>query len=322
MKEQRARPVYRIAEPIRNLAQRFLYLGLVVSAFALMLLGKADVSVVERFRAQVTDAVAPILDIASRPMDSLAVAVKQVRDISNIREQNKRLRAYNDRLLHWQTIARRLEAENKTLRGMLNFIPEVGVGFVTARVIADSGGTFAHSLILNAGDRDGVRKNQAVVSGNGLVGRVIGVGYRSARILLITDLNSRIPVLIETSRTRAILSGDNSGRPRLVRLPPGEAVSPGDRVVTSGHGGVFPPGLPVGIVTASEGSSITVQPFAKREQLEFVRVIDSGPDRPLPSDDIAKRQANVPKTTGKAVAASPQSPSPGKDTHKKEAPPQ
>ncbi len=277
MKEQRARPVYRIAEPIRNLAQRFLYLGLIVSAFALMLLGKADVVIMERFRAQVTDAVAPILDVASRPMDSLAEIVRQVRDISNIREQNKSLRAYNNRLLHWQTVARRLEAENKALRKMLNFIPDAGVGFVSARVIADSGGTFAHSLILNAGYRDGVRKGQAVVTGNGLVGRVIGVGSRSARVLLITDLNSRIPVLIETSRTRAILSGDNSGRPRLVRLPPGETVSPGDRVVTSGHGGVFPPGLPVGIVTASGGSAITVQPFVIRERLEFVRVIDSAP---------------------------------------------
>ena len=98
------------------------------------------------------------------------------------------------------------------------------------------------SLILNAGAREGVRKGSPVVTGDGLVGRIAGVGYRSARVLLITDLNSRIPVLVEPTGMRAILAGDNSDRPRLIRLPPGATVSPGERVSTSGRAGAFPAG--------------------------------------------------------------------------------
>ncbi|MEE8393901.1 MAG: rod shape-determining protein MreC [Rhodospirillales bacterium] len=288
MKEQRARPIYRIAEPIKNLAQRFVYLGLVAAAFALMLLGKADVVLMERFRTHVTDAMAPILEIVSRPADSIASVVGQVRELTRIRAENERLRADRERLVHWQTVARHFEAENKALREMLQFVPGPSVGFITARVIADAGGAFAHSLILSAGSHQGVRKGQAVITGNGLVGRIIGVGSRSARVLLITDLNSRIPVLVEHSRTRAILSGDNSDNPRLILLPPGETVSPGDRIVTSGHGGAFPPGLPVGIITNAGDGSNAVRIFIKRQQLEYVRVIDIGPPAALPSQSEAE----------------------------------
>jgi rod shape-determining protein MreC len=94
--------------------------------------------------------------------------------------------------------------------------------------------------------------------------------------LLISDLNSRIPVLIEATRTRAILAGNNSNRPRLIHLAPGATVSPGDRVVTSGHGGVFPVGLPVGLVDAVNEGGISVLPFVSRDRLEYVRVLDYG----------------------------------------------
>jgi rod shape-determining protein MreC len=143
-------------------------------------------------------------------------------------------------------------------------------------VIADTGGAFAHSLVLNAGSRAGVGKGQAVVTGEGMVGRIAAVGERSAWVLLITDLNSRIPVTIAPAGIRAILAGNNSDRPRLVHLPPGVAISPGDRVVTSGHGGAFPPGLPVGIVAAVSEAGIDVRPFMDRSRIEYVRVVDFG----------------------------------------------
>jgi len=112
------------------------------------------------------------------------------------------------------------------------------------------------------------------VSGAGLAGRVATVGYRSARILLITDINSRVPVLIESSRDRAILSGDNSGMPRLIFLPANASIKAGDRVVTSGHGGVFPPGLQVGQIVSSSDGVMRVKPNVSFDQLEFVRLID------------------------------------------------
>lgn len=272
------RTVNRLAQPIKTLAQRFAYLGLVGMAFALMMLGKVDTVVVERARTHVTDAVAPILDAMSRPVASVNRMVSDIREIANLRDENQRLREETARLLQWQTVARRLEAENKMLQGLLNFVPGPEASFISARVIADTGGAFIHSLVLNAGTRDGVRKGQAGITGGGLVGRIAGVGSRSSRLLLLTDLNSRIPVLIEPSRTQAILAGDNSDKPRLIHLPQGTTVTPGDRIVTSGHGGAFPPGLPVGVVASVSDGGIAVKPFVERDRLEFVRLVDYGLD--------------------------------------------
>ncbi len=270
------RPVHRIAVPIKSLIQRFAYVGLVLAAFGLMLLGKADAVLVERFRIHVTDALAPVLDVLSRPAATVSDVVAQVRELASLREQNAGLREDKARLVQWQTVARRLEAENRALRALLAFVPGPEASYVTARVIGDTGGAFAHTLVLNAGFRAGVRKGQAVITGDGLVGRVAGVGTRSTRVILITDLNSHIPVLVERTRMRAIVAGDNSDRLRLIRLPPGAEVSAGDRIVTSGHGGAFPPGLPVGVVASVGDAGIGVQPFVARNRLEYVRVVDFG----------------------------------------------
>ncbi|HER26444.1 MAG TPA: hypothetical protein ENI69_04980 [Rhodospirillales bacterium] len=85
-----------------------------------------------------------------------------------------------------------------------------------------------------------------------------------------------MPVLVEPTRTRAILAGNNTDRPRLIHLPPGVTVSPGDRIVTSGDGGVFPMGLPVGVIETVSEAGITMQPFVRRDRIEYVRLIDFG----------------------------------------------
>ena len=277
--KERPRTIGRIAQPIKTIAQRFAYVGLVGAAFGLMLLGKADVVLVERIRVTVTDAFAPILDAVSQPVATVSRMIGEAEDLLRVREENTALRQDRTRLLQWQAIARKLEAENRALRAMLNFIPGPAVNFVTARVIADAGGAFAHSLVVNAGERDGVKKGSAVITGDGLIGRIAGLGDRSSRILLLTDLNSRIPVVIEKTRVRAIMAGNNSSRPKLIYLPPGAAVAVGERVVTSGHGGAFPPGIPVGIVATAGEGGISVQPFIKRDRLEYVRIVDFKLDR-------------------------------------------
>ena len=274
--EDRSRFTYRIAVPLSGLAQRFAFLGLVIAAFALMLVAKADVAMMERLRAQVTDSVAPIIDVMSHPIAITNEVIVQVRALSTVYEKNKNLRQDKERLLHWQSVARMLEAENQALRAQLNYVPGPQASYISARVIADTGGAFAHSLLLNIGHQPGVNKGHAVVTGDGLIGRVAGVGDRATRVLLISDLNSRIPVLIEATRTRAILAGNNSNRPRLIHMAPGTTVSPGDRIVTSGHGGVFPVGLPVGMVDAVNEGGISVLPFVARDRLEYVRILDFG----------------------------------------------
>jgi rod shape-determining protein MreC len=160
---------------------------------------------------------------------------------------------------------------------MLNFVPERGASFAAARVIGDSGGVFVRSVLINGGMVDGIQKGDAVVNGDGLIGRVAESGRRSGRVLLLSDLNSRIPVVGEKSRVRAILAGDNSPLPRLDFLPPNPGLNVGDRIVTSGHGGVFPAGLPIGRITSIGDSDIRVEPFADFYRLEYVRIITDFP---------------------------------------------
>ncbi|GAB6053801.1 rod shape-determining protein MreC [Magnetospira thiophila] len=273
---------------LRHVAQRFTYIALILAAFTLLMLSKADTALVERFQTQVIDAFAPILETVARPVDAVNNMIGEIRELGRLREENARLREENTRLLQWQMVARNLESENQSLRGLAELVPPPDATFVTAQVIGDQGGAFAHSLILNAGERDGVRKGQAAVTGDGLVGRVASVGQRSSRILLITDLNSRIPVLVESTRTRAILAGDNQDRPRLMYLPNGASVSPGDRIITSGHAGALPPGVPVGIIASVTDGLVQVQPFVDRHRLEYLRVVDVGLTGILQSHTIPK----------------------------------
>lgn len=281
----------RLAVPFKGMVQRFALLSLVLAAFGLMILGKAETVLIERMRTGVTDVVAPVLNALSRPVDTMTEIADNLRELTRLRSENARLREQIERLNSWQGVARRLEADNRTLRALLNLTPDERATFVSARVIADGGGPFVRSVIVNAGTRDGLRKGQAAVTGAGLVGRVSETGGRSARVLLLTDLNSRIPVVAESSRARAILAGDNSARPKLVFLPENAKLVPGERIVTSGHGGALPPGLLVGIVTSVGEATVRVEPIVDWDRLEYVRVIDfaSVTLKPAPGGEERRR---------------------------------
>ena len=261
---------------LKYLAQRFAFLSLIGLTFALMLIGKADTVLVERARTAVSDAVTPILRVMVEPAAAISQFVTNAQELGAIREQNAELRETNDRLLEWQALAQKLENENRQLRGLLGTVSEPEARGVSARVVADSGGAFAQSILIAAGSRDGVAKGQAAMTSKGLVGRVTQAAYRSARVLLITDINSRIPVRVGEAGDRAILAGDNSSRPKLIYLGVKSAVAPGDRIVTSGDAGAFPPGLPVGRVVATDDSTAVIETFVSRERLQYVEVLDFG----------------------------------------------
>jgi rod shape-determining protein MreC len=265
--------ILRLAAPARAVIQRFAFALLVAAAFFLMLLGRFDNALVERTRLAIVDAAAPIMDVVSRPVAAANRVADGARDLINLRTELASVREENRRLLQWQTVARRLEAENAAYRALLDVITEAAPLFVSARVIADSGAPFFRTVLMNAGFRDGVRKGQAVMNEDGLVGRVAEVGQRSSRILLLSDLNSRVPVINAASQARGILVGDNTDLPQLVFLPNQTQVSPGDPIVTSGHGGLFPPGLPVGVVGSVADGVTRVTPLVDWHRLEFVRVV-------------------------------------------------
>jgi rod shape-determining protein MreC len=263
----------RLAVPLRVLAQRFALLLLVGASIALMITAKGEHWAVERVRTTVMDVVAPVLDVISRPAQALNNATEQVSRLIFVYRENDRLREENDRLRSWQATARRLETENAAFRALLRARPEPGVTYVSGRVVGDSGGPWVRTVALNAGEVDGVRKGSAVVTGDGLVGRVVESGERSSRILLLTDLNSRVPVVVESSRYRAILEGDNTDTLKLSFVIPADEIKVGDRIVTSGAGGLYPAGLPIGDVTAIKDGTALVTPLVRFDRLEYVRVL-------------------------------------------------
>ncbi|MFN0043069.1 MAG: rod shape-determining protein MreC [Alphaproteobacteria bacterium] len=274
--------IVRLTTPMRAAIHRFAYAALFFAAAGMIIIGKADVLLAERLRITVADAFAPVLDAVSRPAATVQDMIDDTHALFDLREENSRLRLENERLRHWQQAARQMEAESRILREMLNYQPPQEPRVVSARVISDSSSAYVRSLLVAAGEAGGVRRGQAAIDGTGLVGRVTEVGQRAARILLVTDINSRVPVVMEQSRHAAILSGDNSDRPRLRFLPVEAQPRLGDRIVTSGQGGIFPPGIPVGIVAQVSGGEIRVQPLAKLDRLEYIRLADFGMGDVLP----------------------------------------
>ena len=276
---------------LRATIQRTLPPLLVVLAVAIIVVGKADQAVFSALRTSVADDAAPALDVMSRPFGAAAALVERVRGVVAMYQDNLRLRQENERLLQWQHVAQKLYVDNRELRGLLKVVPKTAVSYVTARVIANSGGDYVRSVMVNAGTEQGLARGQAVITGAGLVGRVTETGRRAGRVLLITDLNSRIPVVIERSHANAVLAGDNSERPRLLYATPAEPIKIGDRIVTSGEGGVFPPDLPVGVVAAVDASGARVEPYVELSQLGSVLIVDYGLSKGLPQPLPAVRHA-------------------------------
>jgi rod shape-determining protein MreC len=264
----------RVASPLKAWASRFALLLLVGAAFGLMLIGRTNTFVVEETRTAVTDMVTPILDAVSQPVDTFSGIIDQAESFTRLSTENQALKEQNARLLQWQAVAHRLEAENAALRSLSNMVPDPAMTYVTARVVGDPGGAFVRTVLINAGARNGVEKGQAAVTGDGLAGRIAEVGQRSARVLLLTDINSRVPVVVGAARDRAVLAGDNTNAPELLYLGPTAKVQVGDRVTTSGHGGVFPPGLPIGVVSGVSEKGIRVKPFVDWAHMEVLRIVD------------------------------------------------
>ncbi len=266
----------RLSIPVRQALSRLTLPVLIAVAFGVMLLGKADSVLAERVRMALADALAPLFGVVSEPIATIHDAIADAGDLLTLRAENVRLHEENDRLRQWQAVAMALDAENTSLKGNLHWIPDPAPSYVTARVVADAGGVYARAVLLSTGPNHVVTKGQIALDERGLVGRVTEVGMRSARVLLITDINSRIPVTLEGSRARAMLVGTNNARPRLMFWPEGSMPAEGDRVVTSAEANAFPAGLPIGVVHYTANNVPEVEPFARLDRLEVVRIFDYG----------------------------------------------
>ncbi len=278
----------RLSIPVRQALAKLSLPVLVAASFALMLLGKADALLAERMRMAMADAMAPIYGVLAPPLEEARVAIDNATHLFTLASDNAKLRRENALLRKWQSVALALDAENATLKANLHWIPEPSPSFVTAPVVADAGGVYARAVLLSAGPNHGIVRGEVALDDRGLVGRVTEVGARTVRVLLITDLNSRIPVMLEASRARAILTGTNGARPRLMYWPEGVQPAEGERVVTSAEAGAFPAGLPVGTVHYSSSNVAEVEPLARLDRLEVVRLFDFQHAAPEASPQAAR----------------------------------
>jgi len=196
-----------------------------------------------------------------------------VRDYFLAGAQNHGLREEINELHAWQDKAIAVQNENQRLRAVLGLKTDPPIPMVTAHVIADSRGPFADSRLANVGRELGVTVGNPVMSDRGLIGRVTGVGHDVSRILLLTDIASRTPVVIDRTNARAILSGDGGPNPKLAYMRGQEPVKIGDRVLTSGDGGVFPRGLPVGVAVQGFDGAWRVRLDADSSPIDFVRIL-------------------------------------------------
>ncbi|RKF14079.1 rod shape-determining protein MreC [Roseovarius spongiae] len=258
-----------------------LLLGLLLLCLlGLFLLWRIDSPRVERFRAQVVDTVVPNFDWAFAPVTGFVNIVRDFQSYARIYDQNQELRRELQQMTAWKEAALQLEQENARLLDLNNVRLDPRLTYVTGVVSADSGSPFRQSVVLNVGARDGIVDGWAAMDGLGLVGRISGVGDNTSRVVLLTDTSSRIPVTVQPSGQRALVMGDNTAAPVLDFLEDAGQVRPGDRVITSGDGGVFPAGLLVGNVAVDPGGRTRLRLAADYERLEFLRVLrDRGAER-------------------------------------------
>ena len=287
--------------------RRILIAGLVFVLATIFLIWRIDSPRVERFRAAVIDRVVPNMDWALVPVTKLVGMVESFQSYASLYEQNQELRRELQQMKAWKEAAVQLEQQNAKLLAQNQVRLDPKLTSVSGVVLADSGSPFRQSVLLNVGSRDGIVDGWATMDGLGLVGRISGVGQTTARVILLTDASSRIPVTIQPSGQKAMLVGDNSPNPPVEFLETPEQVRPGDRVISSGDGGVFPAGLLVGQVELGTDQRLRVRLAADYERLNFLRVLRSHPAEQIreaggliPPPFLPHPEADRPSETGEA----------------------
>ncbi len=255
----------------KNISYSFLAL-----AVLLMLVSQVYSKPFDNIKGRVQDRTTPIINALSKPIAAIGTTfnragelIRLQNEILALHEENVNLKARYDKLIQ-------LQGQINALRALMNYVPEPDTSWVTARVTSNIGGIFSRSLLVAAGHDNGLKKGQAVITGSGLVGRVAQVNNNSAEILLLSDISSAIPVMVEHTRQRAMLAGDNSAMLKLRHLPDNAQIQVGARLVTSGANDSLPAGVPVGVVVAIKGDVIEVQPMQDLNRLELVRIITQG----------------------------------------------
>ena len=278
--------------------RRLVHVVLIALSFSLMFVGKADLVAMRDLRMSSNDFLAPVIDFVSAPIRGVETMAEGIRTVASLRAENVRLQAENDLLQRWRRRAEILESENQQLRSVTGTVSDENRSLITARAVTAPGGSFAHTILIAIGDENGIAAGDPVITSNGLVGIVYEVGRAYARVLMISDINARIPVMLASSSWPGLTIGRNGEYLELAFLPAEARPEVGELVLTSGHGGILPAGLAVGRVDRVDGDNIWVRPAVEFRNLGYVSVLiggTEGVDRsdlsrgsfftPLPIDD-------------------------------------
>ncbi len=277
-------------------------------AIALILIGKAQNTLFDRARATVTDWAAPAFQVARAPLVGLDRWMGSIGEFFTVYRENLRLKDENARLRQWRNAAIVLDNRVRRYQLLLRAVPDPALSSVMARVIGRSNQPFLQTMILDAGTTQGIKPGQAVIDARGMIGRIYLTGHHTSWVILLTDLNSRIPVSIEPGNVQAIMAGDNTGAPTLDLLSQNVTLKAGAQVISSGDGGLLPPGLAIGTVVADPSGGFRVVLLADSASSEDVNVVDfklKSEQPPAPSPN------QLPATAaGLPPAAPPASPLP------------
>lgn len=284
-------------------------------AFVLVLLGKAQPGLFDSARSRLTDLMAPPLEVARAPLRGFDRFMGSITDIFSVYKQNLALKEENARLRQWRNVAIVLQGRVNRYQTLLHAVPDPKLNSVLARVIGRASRPFLQTMILDAGKRNKVMPGQAVVDARGMIGRIYLTGQRTSWVILLTDLNSRVPVTIASvggsGNVQAMMTGDNTQLPILSMVSRMENLRAGDQVVSSGDGGFLPAGLPIGTVVQDRGAwrvALLADPASSQdvEILNFSQPPEAlPPSAQLPAEAAGlKPQAPPPP----APAAAPQPP--------------
>lgn len=302
------------AEDFATPLRRLLVTLLILVLGALFLFWTIDSPRAERMRSAFVDRFVPSFDWLMRPVTAAVDMAGSFQSYSRIYQQNQELRRELQQMKAWKEAAVQLEQENATLLAQNNVRLDPRLTSVSGVVLADSGSPFRQSVLINVGRHDGIVDGWAVMDGLGLVGRIAGLGESTARVLLLTDINSKLPVTIQPSGERALMTGDNSPHPPLDFLDKADNVRPGDRVVSSGDGGVFPAGIVVGQVAQGADRRLRVRLSADYERLAFLQVLRAHPaERITDSGALIAPEFQGPPLPGPGDAPSEPVPAPRPD---------
>ena len=247
----------------------------------------------DNLRGVTANTIAPAVSTLASPLRAFGSFLSNATSFNEMRAELDEVRRENERLNEWFHTAQLLGAENQSLRALLNVNLNGHPSFLTTRLVIDPKSPYVKSALIAAGRKDGIEIGQAVIGENGLLGRVIEVFSKTSRILMTTDINSRLPVRIAGTQQKAILGGTNENMLELDYVPQAITVEKGMKIITSGDGRLMPAGLPVGEIVAVREKKIEVAPYATYEQSNYVRVLKLPPDeeeRVLSSENFSQME--------------------------------